>query len=209
MWWKMKVYLLRQFLMGAAVVTSNHRGQPERICNKEVPVHGASLPVQWLGNQGALVGWKGTSQQHSSPPEGTMLSKTEALSSRRPSLLPILWETTLSGKTASYSPQLPGSNVFPRVCQGLPPWNRSPTVPVAVPLSSSFSGRLHPSCHDSGSPPAAGAEGHGAPSLPHTPARWRGTQLHTALSHADPALSRLKALMAIILWVRGDQPATE
>lgn len=58
---------------------------------------------------------RGPCQQHSSPPEGTTLSKTEAFSSCRPSLLPILWETALDRKTASYLPWLPSSSVFPRI----------------------------------------------------------------------------------------------
>lgn len=58
-----------------------------------------------------------------------------------------------------------------------------------------------------------GAEGDSAPSLPHTPARrpgGGGTRLHTAFGQPGPALSWMKALIAITLWVRGkDQPATE
>lgn len=64
-------------------------------------VHGNSPNLQWLGNQGALVGLKGdlsvaqlTSRRY----------HAKALSPCRPSLLPILWETALDGKTDSYFP---------------------------------------------------------------------------------------------------------
>lgn len=123
--------------------TSHHGGQQVRTRNEEVPELSVKLPPpqsDW-GTEGLWLGWKATRQQNSSPPEGTGLSKTEALSSCRTSLVPLFWEVTLDGKTASY---LPSSDMCPRthrrVCPetGLPQPQRHSLSPTLGPPAASL-----------------------------------------------------------------------
>lgn len=199
----MKVHLLGQFLRGAAVVTSNHRGPATRK-SQDSPWNFPHCTVtgEPRGSGGPE---RGPCQQHSSPPEGTTLNKTEAFSSCRPSLLPILWETALEGKTASYLPWLPSSNVFPRI-QVSHSLSGSPSSNAGSPVASLMQAPSLLPRHRAAA--ATLQQGQRDVALPQSHASQPGRQVEEALGQADPALSGPKALMAIVLWVR-DQPATE